>query len=125
MRIYQLYATGSATANAAASVQMLRSGRIKSVRFAVSWDSVTDNAILFGEVALNNAGLTQQNDATGVIAGFSANNNLLTSGMTMGAINIQHLLDCPITLGQFVYLNFLVPTGTLTHFTRAWVDVQD
>lgn len=120
-RIYTLYAAGSATANAAASVQILQNTRIKSVRWAVNINSITDDGVFYGELSLLNASQQTQNESMGIVSVVRGQTNFLTSGIFWGGIKCQDFVDCPLQLQQILYFNTVI-SGTLTYQLTIQVD---
>jgi hypothetical protein len=110
----KLYGTGSATANAVASVQMPGAGRIRGVQVAIMFDSVTDNAAVQIEVSRASAREIAVNGAQQCIVEAAAYSNFVTSGLGQFGINTFLPCDVPNTQGQLIYLHAVV-TGTATY----------
>jgi hypothetical protein len=124
MRTYRLYATGTASTNNAASIQIVKAGRIKGIRFSPQVDSVVDGSALYAEISLQAAAQATTNNSQGVLATMRTVYTQATSGATLSSLSTQFLLDCPVGLGEMVYLNTVI-AGTLTHSLDVFVDVQE
>lgn len=109
----RLYGTGSATANAIATVTVPRSSRLAAVQWAVKYDSVTDNAACVLELSVASASEIATNESQQCISELAWFNNLLTSGMFQGSQNLWLPVDVQLAQGQKIYLHSLV-TATVT-----------
>lgn len=114
MNTLKLYGTGSATANAVASVIIPTGGRIKGVEVTMWIDSNTDNAQVNCEVSRASAREIAVNGAQQCIVEVSLAGNFVTSGLAQAAVNQFFPVDVPTTQGQIIYLHAVV-TGTATY----------
>jgi hypothetical protein len=118
MNTLKLYGTGSATANAVASVIIPSGGRIKGVQVALYVDSVTDNASVQCEVSRASAREIGVNGAQQCICEASIAGNFATSGLAQFGVNQFFPVDVPTSQGQIIYLHALVG-GTATYVFSA------
>jgi len=114
MNTLKLYGTGSATANAVASVIIPSGGRIKGVQVCLWIDSVTDNAQVNCEVSRASAREIAVNGAQQCIVEASVAGNFATSGLAQFGVNQFFPVDVPTSQGQIIYLHAVV-TGTVTY----------
>lgn len=124
MRVTQIVGTVTATAVGIATVTMLRDGRVRAVQWAVAVDMAADNASVQIEVSRSNVSEIGTNDPPGMaFSQVSALNNLVTSGMVQGGINLYHPVDIPYKTGDKFYLNASV-SGTVgaTTTIKLWLD---
>ena len=122
MRTYRLYAATSATTNNAASVQMVKPCRIKSIRWSGCVDSQTDNSEGYTEISLQAASQAAVNNSQGVIGTYRYIVNFTTSGLFICSIAKQDLVDVPIGIGEFIYLHFTLLAGTITQRADIFLD---
>lgn len=121
MRYYKVYgSSGSTTANLA-NVQMVKSGRVKTVKWSNAFDSVTDNSRIVGELSIQPTSVVAQNDSRGPIDQFEW---LANGTAPLGFQNDQSLVDVPIAAGERLYLNVTV-TGTVTGYFTCIVGVEE
>lgn len=124
MRVTQLAGTVTTTATGIVTLTMLREGRIKAVQWAAAVDMAADNASVQVEVSRSNVSEIGTNDPPGnAFSQISALNNLVTSGMVQGGINLYHPVDIPYKTGDKIYLNASV-SGTVgcTTTCKLWLD---
>jgi hypothetical protein len=114
MNTLKLYATGAATANAVANVQMPSATRIKGVQVAFMVDSITDNAAVQIELSRASAREIATNGAQQCIIEQAIYGNFVTSGLAQFGINQFFPVDIPVIQGQLIYLHAVV-TGTATY----------
>lgn len=115
MRTIQLYGTGSATANAVASVIIPSATTIKAVQVAVRYDSITDNAAVGLELSKVPTSLIATNGALDPFLHVDFFGNFVTSGLAVGATNLFIPVAVECRQGEVVYLHALV-AGTVTYF---------
>lgn len=115
MNSLKLYATGSATANAAASVTIPGKTTLKGIQANVIVDSNTDGASLVAEVSRASAREVGVNGAQQSILEVGSYNNLATSGMANNALNNFFPVSVPVIQGQIIYLHVQI-AGTLTYY---------
>lgn len=113
-----MYATASATANAAASVVIPSKTRIRGVQFSINVDSVTDNTGVTIEISRASAREIAVNGAQQSIAEASFFGNFVTSGLSLGGVNFFAPCDVPVIQGQIIYLHATV-AGTATYYATA------
>jgi hypothetical protein len=125
MRTYKLYSGNvNATASNITSTQILRNGIIKRIRWALSVDSVTDNAELAMELSVNPVSQVGLATIQGAFDEIRWAGNFATSGLAQGGVNATRDLDFPVGAGEFMYLNAYV-AGTLVGHATIFVDVQE
>lgn len=124
MRTYHLYATVSAGAANQANLMIQRSGRIKSVRWAVSVDAPADNAAVELEISTVATLGINTHESPNVIDAVKHLTNMTTSGANAGCINTQRILDFPVAQGERIYLHSAV-AGTVSAKTDVLVDVDE
>lgn len=115
MRTLQLYATGTATANAAAQIIIPSSTRIKQVQIALLMNCVTDDGRITCE--LNKAPQSQigTNGPLDPFLEVGLYSNFLTSGLAQSSLNHAFPVDVDCRQGEIIYLHVLV-SGTVTYF---------
>jgi hypothetical protein len=122
MRTYKLYSdAGAGNANCYITIQ--RSGRIKSVRWAVGIIDSTNGHVYHGE--LSSVPVTQigAHDTQGAIDQVSWVNNAAAAGTDSAGINTQRIMDYPVVAGERLYLN--TTKSVSTSYTSIFVDVAD
>jgi len=124
MRTYKLYAAIAATGNNVVMQQILRPCRLKRLRYSLSVDSITDNAILAVEVSINPISQIAQSAIQGAVDEIRWCGNFVTSGIGQGAFNPEHNLDFPLGAGEFLYVNAYV-LGTLAAAITIFADVEE
>lgn len=118
MRTLQLYATGSATANAVAQIVIPASTSLKAAQIALDVDSITDNADVTLEYSKIPTSVIAVNGNLDAFLEVRSKNNFVTSGMTMWGVNYTFPLDVPCRQGEIVYVHAAV-TGTATYRINA------
>jgi len=121
-RSYKFYGTTAATSNALAQIQVLAGARIKSVRWRIGVDAITDGGMFYVELSTQGVGQPTINNPSGIISCMRVCANFVTSGLDLSGLCQQDLIDCPVGLGQILYLNTYVPAGTITAFVDCFVD---
>lgn len=124
MRIYKLYGVVTTTANNIASIQLVRSGKIKGIQAAAYVDSNTDNAQLIVEASLVPVNQIAVNDTQGQLCELRWAGNFVTSGLSSEGINEFLPMDVPVQAGEKVYLNAQVG-GTVSAGVTLFIHVQD
>lgn len=124
MRSYKLYGSGSAAGDNVQNVLIAKSGRIKSIRWEVSFDAVADNSVLGLELSSRSTSQISTHDSTGDFSQVRSYTNLVTSGIFMGRASKQELVDIPIAAGERLYLHAGLVT-TLTYYAAVYVDIQE
>ncbi len=125
MRTYKLLAGGqSSAADAVANCLITRNGRIKSVRWEGQIDQVADNSVLAMELSVRPTNQLATNDTIGDISCLRVHNNLVTSGVGVGRLSKQELVDFPIAANERLYLHIGTCTTTTTT-TTCYVDVAE
>lgn len=109
MRTYKLYA--STSANNAASITIQRSGRIKSIRWAILVDTIVDNSSVQVELSTQPVSQRGTNDTLGSIDEIAWAANVGANGSAVGAINHQRLMDYAMVAGERLYLNTSLVTA--------------
>lgn len=121
-RIYKFYASSSGTNNALAQIQILATCRIKSVRWRVASDTITDGAIHYAEISTQAVNQATVNNPAGIISCVRVAGNFVTSGLDISCFAFQDLVDCPLTIGQIVYLNTFLAAGTISSYYDVFLD---
>lgn len=109
----KIYATGSATANGAATITVPSASTLVGVNWACRFDSITDNAAAAIELSLASATELNVNAAQQCISEIEWSNNFVTSGLIGTGINLFVPVSVRFAQGQFIYMHFLVG-GTVT-----------
>lgn len=124
MRTYKITGAVTTTANNIANIQMVRNGKIKGLRYALSVDAPADNAAFNAELSLQPVSQVGTSNTQGVIDEFRHVSNLTTSGAFGSANMFQRSLDFPISAGEVLYVN-ATATGTITATFTIFIDVQE
>lgn len=122
MRTYKMY-TGAmvASANNICSTQILRNGRVKSIRYALDVDCSTDNSNITLEVSIN----PTSQIALGTIQGALDEIRWCGNGTAaLGFENTQRNLDFAVGAGEYLYINSTV-AGTLSARATVFVDIDE
>jgi len=114
MRAIKLYATGSATGNAVASITNPTRGTLVGVQAAIKFDSITDGASVNLELSKAAASRIAINGNQDSIAEFAWFGNFVTSGLSQGGVNLFVPVSFAIEQGAFIYLHASV-SGTVTY----------
>lgn len=114
MKTLKLYATGSATANGAATIVIPNASTIRGVQWAVRINSITDGAQVDLEVSRASAREVAVNGAQQCVSQVAAEGNFVTSGLAQGGVNAFFPVAVPMTQGQILYLHALI-AGTVTY----------
>lgn len=117
MRTIQLYATGSATATAAATVTIPSAGRIVGIQTNVSVDCVTDNGQVRLELSKAPANQIATNGAIDPFLEVGFYSNFATSGLSANGINQFFPVDVPVRQGEIINLHATV-AGTATYYAN-------
>lgn len=121
MRTYKLY-TASVSGNALCYVTIQRSGRIKSIRWAVYIDDATDTHYYDMELSTQAVGYQTTHDTIGPIDEIKWQNNVGAAGADASTISVQRLMDFPMAAGERLYLN---GAGNAGASTTVFVDFAD
>ena len=114
VRTLKLWATGSATANGAATVIIPSASTIRGVQVAVRINSITDGAQLNLEVSRSSSKEIAVNGAQQSVCEVCLESNFVTSGLAQQGINQFFPVAVPMTQGQILYLHALV-AGTVIY----------
>lgn len=115
--VYKLYAAGTTTTAAAATLTMPRSGVIRSIVAQANLFTATGGSRIVGELSFVNSSQVTTNDTRGEIAEVRSSYNLNTSGTHQGVESVViPALNIPIAAGDKLYLHLTV-TGTPTSGT--------
>lgn len=125
VRTYKLQATATATANAAAQIDIRRNGRILGVQIILSLSATpANNDNLLVEVSLYPTGQFTTNDAMGIIAMGTISSAILTSGSIQGANIYKPSFGMDVRVGDRIYLHFS-ENGTQSVAVSAIIDVDE
>jgi len=124
MRTLCLYATVTTTADNVVNLIIPKTGRIKSIRWCISFDGPADNARASLELATRATSQFATNDISNVLAATDLLTSLLTSGGGLSGIKNQEWVDYPVAAGERLYLHAAV-TGTVSAAVRIFLDVHD
>ena len=105
MRTMQLYATGSATANAVAQITIPVAAKIKGVQVAFSLDSITDGAAVKLELSKLPTTQIDTNGAQDPFLGLRIFGNFVTSGLAQTGINQFFPLSVDCRAGEIIYVH--------------------
>lgn len=111
MRTIQLYATGSATANAVAQITIPSATSVKAIQISLDIDSVTDNADVTLEFSKIPTTQIATNGAQDPFLEVRLKNNFVTSGMTLAGLNQTFPVDVQCRQGEIIFVHAAV-TGT-------------
>lgn len=111
MRIYTLYKSFTATADAAANFMVVAKGRIKCVVFSVGAQLNADAEFFHVEVGAVPTIQSRTNDSVGAIAICKGMCGLLTSGANQCGYNLIVPVDYPVEAQDKIYLHGVL-TGT-------------
>lgn len=103
---YFLTAQVSAVTDAAATIQIVRSGLVQSIYLELVCDFDADIEGASVEISRQNTYQGQSNNARGILAILSNNLNLTTSGGANGGCRHAFDLDEPVAALDFLYMNF-------------------
>lgn len=112
MRNYLIYAAFTATANNAASTQIVKNGTILGVQWAIAADLDSSGETYALECSLVPTFQSRTNESQGVISAVADFFDLVTSGGGGGRINAFFPVNVPVQGGQLVYLNGILTTTT-------------
>lgn len=118
MRTLQLYATGSATANAVAQITIPSATRIKAIQIAMDVDSVTDNSDVTLEFSKVPTSQIATNGAQDPFLEVRVKSNFVTSGLTTYGVNQTFPVDVECRQGEIIYVHAAV-SGTATYRVTA------
>lgn len=125
MSVRKIYASTNATANAAASLQVIRSGRIVGIVWVAvptgGFAASTVNAV--GELSRTATAQYTTNDTLESLDQLAIGGLETTSG-NMGVENKQTLCDIPITAGDRLYLH-ATHSGTGTVSWTVFLHIRD
>lgn len=124
MRIYKLYGSATTTGVNIANVQILGRGRIKQIAWSASYDGPADNASAAVELSFQQVSTIGQSNVAGPIDEIRTVTNLTTSGAPPGFLSRVVPVDCPVGVGDILYLNCLV-SGTVSCLVNCFVHVQE
>lgn len=114
MRTLQLYGAGSSTANAVAQVTIPASSMLLAIGLHMRFDTVTDNGVAVIEFSKVSTSEIAVNGALDPFLTIGGSNNLVTSGMTLWAINETFPLRVPCRQGEIIYFHALVSNVSYT-----------
>lgn len=114
MRTLQLYGTGSATANAVATVTVPSKALIKAVQVSVRINCITDGGQVDLEISRASARQIAVNGALDPILRLSLESNFVTSGLAQAGINQTFGLNADFAQGAIIYLHALIG-GTIVY----------
>ncbi len=114
VRRYRIYATGSATANAAANIVIPTAGTIRQLNWAFRFNSITDGAQVDLELSQSSTTEIATNNAQQFVGAVRWESNFVTSGLAQGAVNLIMPVSVSFQQGQLVYLHAVV-AGTVTY----------
>lgn len=123
-RIYKLYATGSADANAAAQIIVQRNALITSVLWVPRVTARSGTASIEWELSLASTAQLTTNDTIGPISGCAQSFLELTSGVGTTVPLLHSGLAVPVMQGDRLYLHVDV-TATLTAFVNVYVSAAE
>jgi len=114
MRTLKLYGTGTATANAVASVVIPSASTIRAIQWSVILDSITDGVLVQLELSRSSSRETNVNGAQQCCAEIALASNFVTSGLAQPTPNGIFHVSLPFAQGQILYTHALI-TGTVTY----------
>lgn len=122
MRTYKLYAA-LANNSDLCNVTVQRSGRIKGIRWSLSFNGTADNDTAVVELSTQPTSHIGTHDSIGDIDLIQIFNNTGANGVGLAELNTQRDVDFPVAAGERLYLNCLLTnaTGSVT----CYVDIAD
>jgi hypothetical protein len=125
MRTYKIaIPTTSASANNVSSVQIVRNGVIRCIRWAVRCDSITDNSTFVAELSLQPVSQIGTNNTIGPIDELTAAVNFVTSGLMLAALNNTRECALPVSVGENLFINASI-AGTITFTGSVFIDIEE
>lgn len=115
MRTIQLYATGSATANAVAQIVIPSATTLKLCQVALMVDSVTDNASVRIDISKVPTTQVASNGAQDSFLQTVVLGNFVTSGLSQWGLNKTFPLSVQCRQGEIIYLHATV-AGTIVYY---------
>lgn len=123
MRSLKLYATASATANAAATVTIPSASVIRGIQWAAGVISITAGSGFSLEVSTQSARQIATLGAQFCISEVRIVKNFVTSGMDFPCVNMFAPCAVSVVQGQIIYLHaLLVGTATYDATALVWYD---
>lgn len=122
MRTYKLYAALSNSDNIA-NVDIVRSGRIRSIRYAARGDFDADAESVDLELSTQATNQLTTNDSIGDIDAVRARLSLTGGTESFIAMNYQRTVDFPVAANERVYLHCALAgaTGAVT----VYIDIEE
>jgi len=112
-----------------AQIQILRSGKIKSIRWAVGPTATTSNGVACLELSIQPTSSVLDNNSVNSIDSIvlsSVNVTTATQAQYGATVsNEQHLVDFAVTERQVLYINSTALSGTLGVEGNVFVDIQE
>lgn len=124
MRTIVLYASITTTADAVANLLIPKTGRVKQIRWAGSFDGPADNARANLELSTRSTSQFATNDVQNVLAGLDVVQNILTSGGGAIPLKFSEIMDFPVAAGERIYIHASV-AGTVVCAMRIFIDIHD
>jgi len=118
MRTYQLYATGSATGNAIASINIPSSTKVKAIQICFEITSITATSYVALEFSKIPVSQIAVNGAQDPFLEVRLGSNFVTSGLSTSGLNQTFPVDVDCRQGETIYVHALV-TGTATYRVNA------
>lgn len=119
----KIYATGSATANAVASIVVPTRTRLVMVQWAVLFDSITDGGLLRLEISQTASTEIAVNDSQLCVSELACAGNFVTSGLSQTNLNLVVPVNVAMAQGQKLYLHAVIGgTVTYTGGANLWFD---
>ena len=118
-RTVLVYASITATANAAAQITVPARSKLKAVKWSiVPGAGLADGDFIRAELSVNAAGQDTTNDATGILSVAGTTMELTTSGASAVGVNEYHPVDVQFNGGDRIYLH-CVESGAATWQVKA------
>lgn len=121
MRTYKLY--GTALTSNSANITIQRTGRIRSIRWAVYADLDADAEAVIVELSTQAVGQPTTNDSIGDIDQIRVGYYATAAADALVGINVQRIVDYPVGEGERVYLNATGSAATLN--CACFIDVEE
>lgn len=124
-RVYKLYATGTASTNAASTITFQNNGYIQCILLGLAISAVADANALISELSFASAYLGTTNDTIGPLAQINwENEDAGTAATTVPTASrvVVPGLYIPVVSGDRLYIN-TAQSGSFTWFTHAYLYV--
>lgn len=120
-KVYKLYSAGTSSANAVASVQIARRGRITGVFASAYLTSSGAVGRVATELSFSSVAQTTANDTIGPIAQFESN----AAANSNVPMNVALPMNIGVNAGDRIYVNQVASGSPTTHVFQAFLFVEE